>query len=156
MFIVSLNFSISLATKCVSLDDEPCMIRPTLLDLNPVELRYYPFMISLDKYSESCNILLPKICVPKKTKDISVKACNMIAKKNEAKTMTKHISCDCKCKFNSATCNSNQKWNNKTRQCECKSYCTYKKDYSWNPSTCICENSKYLKSNADTSVIKFN
>ena len=29
-----------------------------------------------------------------------------------------------------------------------------KKDYSWNPSTCICENSKYLKSIADTSVIE--
>ena len=27
-----------------------------------------------------------------------------------------------------------------------------KKDYSWNPSTCICENSKYLKGIADTSV----
>ena len=26
--------------------------------------------------------------------------------------------------------------------------------YSWNPSTCICENSKYLKSIADTSVIE--
>ena len=24
-----------------------------------------------------------------------------------------------------------------------------KKDFSWNPSTCICENSKYLKSIAD-------
>ena len=27
------------------------------------------------------------------------------------------------------------------------------KDYSWNPSTCICKNSKYLKSIADDSVI---
>ena len=27
-----------------------------------------------------------------------------------------------------------------------------KKDYSWNPSTCICKNSKYLRSIADTSV----
>ena len=27
-----------------------------------------------------------------------------------------------------------------------------KKDYSWNPSTCICENSKYLKSIANISV----
>ena len=27
-----------------------------------------------------------------------------------------------------------------------------KEDYSWNPSTCICENSKYLKCGADTSV----
>ena len=28
-----------------------------------------------------------------------------------------------------------------------------KKYYSWNPSTCICENAKCLKSNADTAVI---
>ena len=27
-----------------------------------------------------------------------------------------------------------------------------KEDYSWNSSTCICGNSKYLKSVADTSV----
>ena len=32
--------------------------------------------------------------------------------------MTEHISCDCKCKFNSTTCNSNEKWNDKTCQCE--------------------------------------
>ena len=42
---------------------------------------------------------------------------------------------------------------NGTCQCECKNYHKCKKDYSWNPSTCICENSKYLKSIADTSVI---
>ena len=28
-----------------------------------------------------------------------------------------------------------------------------RKGYNWNPSKCICENSKYLKSVADTSVI---
>ena len=33
----------------------------------------------------------------------------MIANKNEAKTIAKHISCDCKHKFNSETCISNQK-----------------------------------------------
>ena len=78
----------------------------------------------------------------------------MITNKNETTAMIEHISCDCKCKFNSTICNSNQKWNNKTCQCECKNYRTCKKDYSWNPSTCICENSKYLKSIADTSVIE--
>ena len=31
-------------------------------------------------------------------------------------------------------------------QCECRNYRTCKKDYNWIPSTCICENSKYLKS----------
>ena len=77
----------------------------------------------------------------------------MITKIYGAKTLIKHISCDCKSKFNGATCNSNQKWNNNKCQYECKNYHTCKKDYSWNPSTCICENSRYLKSIADNSVI---
>ena len=56
----------------------------------------------------------------KKKKDINVKVFNMIINKDGAKTMTKHISKYCKCKFNSTMCNSNQKWNNKTCQYECK------------------------------------
>ena len=54
----------------------------------------------------------------------------MITNKNEAKTITKHISCHCKCKFNSSTCESNQEWNNKTCQVECKNYRKCEKDYS--------------------------
>ena len=37
----------------------------------------------------------------RKTKDINVKVFNMITNKNEAKTITKYILCDRKCKFNS-------------------------------------------------------
>ena len=88
------------------------MVRPTLIDLNPVELKYYPIMICLHKCNGSCNVLSPKKCVPKIIKDINVKVFNMITNKNEAKTMTKYISCDCKCKFNSTSCKSNQKWSN--------------------------------------------
>ena len=33
-------------------------------------------------------------------------AFNVITNKDEAKVMVEHISCDCKSKFNSATCNS--------------------------------------------------
>ena len=32
----------------------------------------------------------------------------MLTNKIEAKTMVKNITCDCKCKFDSATCNSNK------------------------------------------------
>ena len=74
----------------------------------------------------------------------------MITNKNEAKAMTEHISCDCKSTFNSTICNSNQKWNNKICQCECKNYRTCKEDYSWNPSTSICENSNNLKNTSVT------
>ena len=44
----------------------------------------------------------------------------------------------------------------KTCQCEFKIDHKCKKDYSWTPSTCICENSKYLKRFADTSVTAFD
>ena len=69
------------------------------------------------------------------------------------KQWQKHILCDCKFKLNSTTRDQNQKWNNKTCQCEYKNYHKCKKDYSWNPITCIFENSKYLKNRTDTSVI---
>ena len=49
--------------------------------------------------------------------------------------MVKHILCNCKCKFDTAICNSNQKLNNETCQCECKNYRTWKNGYSWNAST---------------------
>ena len=94
------------------------MVRPTLIDTNPVKLKYYPFMISLNECTGICNALSLKPCVPKETKDINVKTFNMMTNKNEAKVMTEHISCDCKCKFNSTTCSSNQKWNNITCQCK--------------------------------------
>ena len=107
VFIVLLSFSSPLATKCLSLIDEPCMVIPPLIDLNPVGIKYYQFMSSLDKCRGSCNVLLSKICVLNKTKYINVKVFNTITNKNEAKTRTKHISCDCKCKFKSTAFNSN-------------------------------------------------
>ena len=76
------------------LNDEPCMNRPTFTDLNPVELKYHSFMISLNKCTGSCNVLFPKICVPKETKDTNVNAYNIIANKNEAKAMKIHTSFD--------------------------------------------------------------
>ena len=120
------------------------MVRPTVIDMDPVKLKHYPFMISLNKCSGNRNVLTPKIYVPKEIKD-------MVSIKTEDKAMTEHISYDSKRKFNSTTCNSNQEWNNKTCQCECINYHKCEKENSWNPRTCICENSKYLKSIANTS-----
>ena len=48
-------------------------------------------MISLDECNGSCNVLSPKICVLKETKDTNAQAFITITNKNEAKTMKKHI-----------------------------------------------------------------
>ena len=46
----------------------------------------------------------------------------MITEINESKTLAKHISCECKCKFDKRKCNSNQ-WQNKDKcQYECKKH----------------------------------
>ena len=68
-FIVLLSSLARVAdlTKCLFLNDEPCMVRPTLIDMNPNKLKYYPFMISLNRYTGSCNVLSPKIFVSKET-----------------------------------------------------------------------------------------
>ena len=67
-----MSFSSSLATKCLFLNDEPHIFRLTVIDLNPVELQYYPFMMRLNKCTGSCNALSPKICFPKETKGINL------------------------------------------------------------------------------------
>ena len=76
----------------------------------------------------------------------------MITGINELKTLTKHISCECKCKFDGRNCNSDKWWNNDKRRCECKKDIC-EKDYICNPSTCICKNGKYLGSIMDHSAI---
>ena len=94
------------------------------------------------------------MCSKRNKRQLNVKSFNIKKNKDEAKAMTEHISCDFK--FNGTTCNSKQKWNSKTYQCGCKNHCKCKKGYSCNPRTCICENSKYFKSVADTSVTERN
>ena len=69
-------------------------------------------MIILNKCNANCNVVddfSTKICLPSETKDVNVKLFNLIKGLNEVKTMVKHVLCDCKCKFDSKTCNSNQK-----------------------------------------------
>ena len=72
---------------------------------------------------------------------------NMITGTNECKSLTKHISRKCKCKFDGGKCNSNQKWNNNRCLCRCKKHRTCEKDCIWNPATWTCsiENNELLE-----------
>ena len=79
------------------------------------------------------------------------KVVSMITSIVEVKTFANHILCDLKWKRDSAKFNLNQKSNNLT--CQCKNYCPCKNNASWNSSTCIYKNNKYLKRIAETSVI---
>ena len=69
----------------------------------------FSLFIVLLSFSEALAIkslfLNDEPCMVKPILDINLKAFNIKTNKNEAKTMTEHISCDCKCKFNSTTSN---------------------------------------------------
>ena len=77
----------------------------------------------------------------------------MITGISESKTITRHISCKWKCIFDETKYKSNQCWNNDKSQCECKKHHICEKDYVWNPTSCSCENGKFLASIMDDSAI---
>ena len=65
----------------------------------------------------------------KQKKRLNLSVFNTITGINESKLLTKHISCECKCKFDRAKCNSNQWWNNDKCRCECKKHNICEKYY---------------------------
>ena len=52
--------------------------------------------------------------------DLNLSVFNIIAGINESKTLAKHISCKCKCRFDVIKCNSDQWRNNDKCRCDCK------------------------------------
>ena len=85
-------------TTYISLNNQPCMTRPTLIGLITDEhnqgLHYYQFLVNLDKRKGNYNSLddpSNKICVPNETEDINLRVFYMITRINESKSLTKHI-----------------------------------------------------------------
>ena len=60
----------------------------------------------------------------------------------ESKTLTKHISCECKARLDGRKCNSDQRWKNDKSQCKCKVGHVCEKDYVCNSSAYTFENGK--------------
>ena len=93
-------------TKCVSLSNQKCMVQPTLINLHPneysQEFYYYPFSVKFARCVGSCNTLNDlsnKVYVPSKTEDLNLSVFSIITDINESEKLTKHISCECKCRF---------------------------------------------------------
>ena len=57
-------------------------------------------------------ILLIKYVFQTKTEDLNLSVFNMVTGINDLKTLTRHISCKYKCRFDGRKCNSGQKWYN--------------------------------------------
>ena len=119
------------------LSNQKFKIQSTLINLHPNDysqkFHYYPFAVKLDRCVGNCNTmtynlsdntynLSNKLCIPNKTEDLNLSVFNIISGINKSKTLTKHISRECKSKLDGKKCNSNQWWNHDKCQCECKKH----------------------------------
>ena len=84
--LLSCIVNFSSHTKCISLSNQKCKIQLTLINLHPNEyvqgLRYYPFVVHLDRCVGSLNTLYDLsngVCVPNKAEDLNLILFNMIA-----------------------------------------------------------------------------
>ena len=89
-----LSFSGSLAAKYISLNNQSCVSRPTLINLNPGEhnqvLNLYSFMVNLDKCDESGNTFEDpsnRIFVPNKAEHGNLNVFNMTTTAKESKAL---------------------------------------------------------------------
>ena len=131
MFVVLLTSIVNACNlaKCISLNNQKCTTQPTLISLHhneyTQELHHYPFVV--DWCVGSCNTLKRpnklitlnysnKACVSNKTEDLNPNVFNKII----GYMNRKHVSYECKFKFDGSKCNSNQMWNNDKFWCECK------------------------------------
>ena len=71
--------NVSNFTTCISLENQSCMTRTTLIDLNPDEynhgLRYYPFIVNVDRCNVICNTFdypSGRIFFPNKTENVHI------------------------------------------------------------------------------------
>ena len=75
-------------SKCVSINNQQCKIRPQIINIKSNEPLFYPYSVKIGKSSGSCdNINDPytRLCVPDVVKNINVKVFNLISRTNETR-----------------------------------------------------------------------
>ena len=131
--------------QCASMNNQKCKIRTKIIDINNNEPTFYPFSISVNKCSGSCNnINIPyaRLCFPDIIKNINVRVFNLMSRTNETRHIKLHQSCRYVCRLDVSVCNNKQSWNKDKCRCECrelidKDRCD--KRFIFTPSNCECE-----------------
>ena len=105
----SLVFNCKAPIKCVSLNNQSCQARSTIINIKSDETLFYPFTISVNKCSGSCSTTddpYARVCTPKKVKNTNIKVFNLMSGINETILTVQHESCKCKFGLNESVCNS--------------------------------------------------
>ena len=142
LFIIIL--SNSSAENVISLPNEECRLRPTLINVDTPAYRFYPLAVSLNRCDGICNRDKPSFrkCLEAESTDIKLLVFNELLGHNETVTLKNHTSCQCKCAYDSSVCSKYQVWDADNCKCVCnpspeQKRCT--ENYIWNPNLCQCE-----------------
>ena len=84
------------------------MTQPTFINFHPKTFTIIHLSLNYIYVVGDCNTihsLSNKVCVSNKTEDLNL---SLIAGINESKILAKHMSCQCKCKFDGKKYDSNQ------------------------------------------------
>lgn len=91
-------------TKYVSLNKQPCQCESTLITIDSDEPLHYPFVVSVNQRSVSCNTAdhwYVWICVPDKAKHMNVKVFNLMSRLNKTSFLVQN-----ECRLNKNVYNS--------------------------------------------------
>ena len=83
--------------------------RTKTINVNNIELVFYPFSIKVNKCSESCNNIndpYAKLCVPNVVKNRNVRVFNLMSWSSQRRHIEWHETCKCKYRLDSSVCNN--------------------------------------------------
>ena len=140
-----LSSSITIALKCVSINNQKCKVKPKTVDVSSDNPIFYPFSVKINRCSGNCNSIndpYAKICVSDVVKNLNIKVFNLMSRTNQSRSIKLHETCKCICRLNKIVCNNKQRFNKDQCRCECKKLIdkgACNKGYIFNPSNCKCE-----------------
>ena len=111
------------ALKCVLMNNQECIIRPEIININSNNLIFYPFSVKINRCSGNCNNIndpYARICVPDTVKNLNVKVFNLMSKTIETRSIEWHETCKSICRLNEIICNNKQRCNKDKYRCERK------------------------------------
>ena len=123
MMFFSCNVLSVISLDCVSMNNQECKIRTKIIDINYNEPSFYPFSISVNKCSGSCNNINDPyaiLCVSDVVKNMNVRVFNLMSRTNDTKHIEWHEICKYKCRLDTSVFNNKQMWNKDRCRCECK------------------------------------
>ena len=118
---IGLNMAIAIPLKCVSMNNQNCNVRPTMVNINSNEPFFYSYSVA---------------------KSMNIKVFNLMSRTNKTRYVSWHETCACKFRLYASVCNDKQRSNSNKYRCECKELIDKGRSndrFIWNSSICECE-----------------